>query len=55
MKRQVITAMEKAEKSAELEAKIPCLEAQVSSLSAKTTEFTDSDQYMIELVEEASK
>jgi hypothetical protein len=44
MKRQEITAMEKAKRSAELEAKISCLEAQVSSLSAKITELTDSDR-----------
>jgi hypothetical protein len=55
MKRQEITAMEKAKRSAELEAKISCLEAQVSSLSAKIAEFTNGDPYMTELFEEASK
>jgi hypothetical protein len=52
MKLQVITTLEKAEKSTEFETKISYLEAQVSSLSSKIIDLTYSEQYMICLVEE---
>jgi hypothetical protein len=55
LKKQIITALDKAQKSAELEAKVSLLEAHVSSLSSKIADLSDIDRYMIEFVEEASK
>jgi hypothetical protein len=55
LKKQVITALDKAKKSAKLEAKVSLLETQVLSLSAKISDLSDIDRYMVELIEEASE
>jgi hypothetical protein len=55
LKKQVITSLDKAEKSTKLEAKVSHLETQVSPLSTKISDLSDIDWYMVELVEEASK
>jgi hypothetical protein len=55
LKQQVITTLDKVEKSAGLEAIISSLEEQVLTFSSRITELTDGGQYMTDLFERASE
>jgi hypothetical protein len=55
LKQQVITALDKAEKSAELEAKMKSLEDQTSMLFSMISDLSEGNKYMTEILKRAGE